>query len=183
MDLANIQSDALLEDITTLLATERDVTAKLLAYLAEVEERRLHLELGHSSMFDFCVTRCKMSEGQAHRRILAARLARRFAVIHSLVASGAVHLSALQMLGERLTDENHGELLAAASGKTKRELELWLAARFPPPRRSRLDSQFPRAKAGQCVACAVFGASGAFLGARRRLPGPHRAALRGPLQD
>jgi hypothetical protein len=44
-----------------------------------------------------------------------------------------VHLSALQLLSERLTDENHAELLDAASGKTKREVEHLLAARFPRP--------------------------------------------------
>ena len=44
-----------------------------------------------------------------------------------------MHLSALQLLRERLKDENHVELLEAASGKTKREVEQLLAARFPEP--------------------------------------------------
>jgi 5-methylcytosine-specific restriction endonuclease McrA len=84
-------------------------------------------------MFDFCVRHLRMTEGEAYRRILAARLSTRFPVILDLLASGAVHLSALQLLGDRLTDENHAELLQAASGKTKREVEQMLAARFPKP--------------------------------------------------
>ena len=132
-DLTQFSSRALLDGISELLGCGREITAKLLAHLGEVEERRLHLKMGHSSLFDFCVARYKMSEGQAFRRVLGARLARRFPVISSLIGSGRLHLSALQMLGERLTPENHGELLEAACQKSKRELEAWLAARFPKP--------------------------------------------------
>src|SRR5687768_6525776 len=96
-DLMRFSSRALLDGISELLGSEREITAKLLAHLGGVEERRLHLEMGHSSMFDFCVARYNMSEGQAFRRVLGARLARRFPVIHSLIASGRLHLSALQM--------------------------------------------------------------------------------------
>jgi hypothetical protein len=72
-----------------------------------------------------------MSEGEAFRRITAARLLRRFPVVYELVESGSVHLSALSLLRDHLTDENHFELLREASGKTKRELEALLGARFP----------------------------------------------------
>lgn len=60
-------------------------------------------------------------------------MARRYPVIYSLVASGALHLSALQLLHGHLTEENHRELLQAASGKRKHEIEVWLARRFPKP--------------------------------------------------
>jgi hypothetical protein len=84
-------------------------------------------------MFEFCTRELGLSEGEAFRRILAARLARRFPVIHDLLVSGAVNLSALELLRERLTQENHAELLEAASGKSKSEIEALLAARFPRP--------------------------------------------------
>ena len=60
-------------------------------------------------MFDFCVARYEMSEGEAFRRVRGARLARRFPVIHSLIASGRLHLSALRMLGQHLTPDSHVE--------------------------------------------------------------------------
>jgi hypothetical protein len=56
---------------------------------------------------------------------------RRFPVVGSLLASGAVHLSALELAREELTEENHAELLTAISGKSKREVLAVLAARFP----------------------------------------------------
>src|SRR5262245_27245436 len=131
MNLTALSDHELLSHLNSLLGSQRELTAKLVATLAEVEERRLHLHAGYSSMFDFCTRRLKLSEGEAYRRINAARLFKRFPVIESMIASGAIHLSALQLLRERLTDENHAELLEAASGKSKKQVEEWLAARFP----------------------------------------------------
>jgi 5-methylcytosine-specific restriction endonuclease McrA len=74
-----------------------------------------------------------LGEGEAFRRIVAARLGTRFPVVYSLLASGAMHLTSLELLSKRLTEENHAELLEAASGKSKREVEALLAARFPRP--------------------------------------------------
>ncbi len=128
-----LTDDELLQRITALLASERAGLARLIQYLAEVEERRLHLAAAYSSMFDFCTRRLGLSEGEAFRRLTAARLARRFPAIVPLIEAGSIHLSALVRLRNRLTEENHAELLREASSKNKRELERWLAARFPQP--------------------------------------------------
>lgn len=133
MDLRHLSDQELLSDVTKLVGSHREITAKLVAHLAEIEERRLHLEAGFPSMFEFCRKDLGMSDGEAFRRILAARLSRRFPAVCSLLASGALHLSALELLRERLTEENHVELFEAASGKSKHEVQLLLAARFPEP--------------------------------------------------
>jgi hypothetical protein len=86
-----------------------------------------------SSMFHFCQSKLGMSEGEAHRRITAARLARRFRVVLDALAEGRIHLSALVLLRDHLTGDNVDELLEAASGKTKREVQELLAARAPRP--------------------------------------------------
>jgi 5-methylcytosine-specific restriction endonuclease McrA len=44
---------------------------------------------------------------------------------------GELHLSALKLLGPKLTDDNHQSLLSAASGKSKSQLQALLAERFP----------------------------------------------------
>ncbi|HEY3497795.1 MAG TPA: HNH endonuclease signature motif containing protein [Polyangiaceae bacterium] len=131
MSLSQHSDGELLALATTLLGSQRKITAQLVACLGEIEERRLHLVAGFSSLFEFCIKRLGMSEGEAFRRILAGRLATRFPVVPSLLASGALHLSALELLRDHLTEQNHGELFAAASGKSKREVEVLLAARFP----------------------------------------------------
>jgi hypothetical protein len=98
MDLHQRSDHELLSEIRQLVGSHREITAKLAGYLAEVEERRLHLQAGFSSMFEYCVKQLRMSDGEAFRRILAARLCRHFPVIGSLLASGAVHLSALELV-------------------------------------------------------------------------------------
>jgi 5-methylcytosine-specific restriction endonuclease McrA len=133
MELSRRSDQELLSDIAKLVGSHRDITAKLVLYLAEIEGRRLHLQVGFSSMFEFCVKKLGLGEGEAFRRIVAARLGKRFPVVYSLLASGAMHLTSLELLSKRLTEENHAELLEAASGKSKREVEALLAARFPRP--------------------------------------------------
>jgi len=133
MDLCQRSNEDLLSEARQLIGTERELTATLVAYLAEIEERRLHLLAGYGSMFDFCTRGLGLSENEAFRRIAAARLGRRFPVVHSLLASGTVHLSTLELLREHLTHDNYQELLEVVSGKTKREVEALLATRFPRP--------------------------------------------------
>jgi len=133
MDLCDRSDQDLLSDVAKLVGAQRTLTAKLVACLAEVEERRLHLLAGFSSMFELCMQKLGMSEGEAYRRILAARLSRRFPVVISLLASGSVHLSTLELARDWLTEDNHEELFAAVAGKSKREVQAFLAARFPRP--------------------------------------------------
>jgi 5-methylcytosine-specific restriction endonuclease McrA len=131
VDLSRFTDEELLSGVRSIAGEERRATANLVAYLGEVEVRRLHLEAGFPSMFAFCTGELGMSENEAFRRLLAARLGRRFPVIHSLLASGALHLSALELLREHLTEENHADLLEAVSGRSKSEILAVLAARFP----------------------------------------------------
>jgi hypothetical protein len=133
MNLRGHTDDAILSDVRGLIGAQRELTARLIVYLAEIERRRLHLLAGFSSMFDFCVKELRLSEGEAFRRLVAARLNRKYPVIHGLVASGEVHLSALALLRPHLNEENHVELLEATRGKSKRDVELLLATRFPRP--------------------------------------------------
>jgi 5-methylcytosine-specific restriction endonuclease McrA len=133
MELHHQPDHELLSNVTKLIGSHRAITAKLAEYLAEIEDRRLHLKAGFPSLFAFCVRELGLGETEAFRRIVAARLGRRFPIVYSLLASGKVHLSALELLREWLTDENHLELLDAAAGKTKREVEELLAARVPRP--------------------------------------------------
>src|SRR5690606_29199810 len=131
--LAHLSDDELLGQLDSLVASERQQLARLLGFLAELEERRLHLARGYSSLFELCTTALHFSEGEAFRRIAAARLARRFPAVRRALARGEIHLTALVLLRDHLTESNHAELLAAARHKSKRDIQGLLAARFPRP--------------------------------------------------
>jgi hypothetical protein len=132
-NLSLLPDDALLSGIELAVGDARQILVRLLAYLGEIEERRLELRRGYSSLFDFCTTHLRMSPGEAQRRIVAARLMRRFPVVGELLEIGAVNITGLELLRPHLTDENHRELLGEASFKKKEEILELLARRFPRP--------------------------------------------------
>jgi 5-methylcytosine-specific restriction endonuclease McrA len=131
--LRHLADSTLRHDLMQLVITDRGTTARLIAHVAEFVARKLYLEDGYSSMYDYCVVELKMSEDIACRRIRAARVARRFPLILPALAEGRIHLTGISLLAPHLTEENAGELLASASHKTKREIQLLIAARFPQP--------------------------------------------------
>jgi 5-methylcytosine-specific restriction endonuclease McrA len=50
-----------------------------------------------------------------------------------MIERGEIHLTSLLLLREHLTNENHEELLGAANGLTKNQVQHLIAARFPRP--------------------------------------------------
>ena len=134
MDLlatSHFSDNALLHDAKHWVAQDSTTTAVLLSRIAEIDDRKLYLREGYPSLFAFCVHELRLSEDATYRRITAARAARRFPSIFVALAEGRVHLTAVLMLGLHLTSANAEELLVAATHKTRPELELLLAERFP----------------------------------------------------
>jgi 5-methylcytosine-specific restriction endonuclease McrA len=105
----------------------------MLAYIAEIDRRRLYLEHACPSMFAFCTGRFHMSEAVAARRIRAGRATCRFPCILGMVARGELHLSGIHQLAGHLTDENHEEVLRRAKHKSMREIERLVAEVSPKP--------------------------------------------------
>ncbi len=131
--LRHLASSTLRHDLKQLIFTDCGTTALIVAHIAEFIARKLYLEDGYASMYDYCVGELRMSEDIACRRIRAARAARRFPQIFEALADGRFHLTGISLLAPHLTGENAGELLAAGFHKTKREIQLLLAQRFPQP--------------------------------------------------
>ncbi|HYQ04527.1 MAG TPA: hypothetical protein VER96_37900 [Polyangiaceae bacterium] len=104
-----------------------------MAYLAELDERRLFLDLGYSSLFEYCVEKLKLCESTAGRHIAAARGCRTHPKAFALVASGTLHASALSLLKKYLTTENAAELFELCTHRSARQVETLLAERFPRP--------------------------------------------------
>jgi hypothetical protein len=104
-----------------------------IAGLAEFDRRRLYLPAGFPSMFAYCREALCLSEGAAYNRIEVARTARVFPVILDMLEDGRLNLATVRALASRLTLENHQELLTAASGKSRRQVDELVAHRFPQP--------------------------------------------------
>ena len=139
--LVGVSDAALQEELKRLLESGARTEARIVAHLAEVETRRLDLSIGASSLFDYCLNWLGLSNNEAFHRITAARLARRFPIIFELLERRDVHLTAVCLLRDHLTHENHEQLLREVSGKTKRQIEQLLVARFPQAHVPRRPSQ------------------------------------------
>lgn len=131
--LDHLSNDELLASLGKVLGSQRRLTAELIAHLAEMDSRKLYLSQATSSLFVYCVQRLGFGEDEACRRIDAARLARRFPVIYGMLEAGEVSLSVLGRLKSLIDANNANELLALVRGKSVRDAERLLAARFPKP--------------------------------------------------
>ena len=129
----HVSDETLLADLAALVETDRRTTAALLAHLGEVDERKLYLPAACSSMHTYCVRVLNLAEEVAFKRIRAARIARRFPVIFDAITDGRLHVSGVVLLAPHLTEENVDEVLAAASHRTKTELEELVARLAPRP--------------------------------------------------
>jgi hypothetical protein len=131
---ATLSDGDLLARINTLVRTEREITAELVAHLAALEMRpSAYLAEGYGSLFDYCTGPLHLSEDAACNRIDAARIATRFPVVLDLLADGTVTLTAVRMLKHVLTPENHEAVLQRASQRTKEQIEELIAELAPKP--------------------------------------------------
>ena len=129
--LLRLSNATLLSEFEERLVRDGSNTAELVAYLAEIDRRKLFRPAGYSSMYKYCVGHFHFSEASAYKRIHAARLMRKFPPVYDALAEGRVHLSGLVQLVPHVTSENVDDLLAAATHKSRRQIEKLLAERFP----------------------------------------------------
>jgi 5-methylcytosine-specific restriction endonuclease McrA len=134
--LESISDHELLARLGALRRRERETTTEILRHLNEVERRKLHLKLGHSSLFDYCTRHLKYSESAAGRRVQAARCLRQFPRVAILLERGEVNLMTLGLVANILTPQSADELLERIRGKTQREVEA-IASTFRPAVRLR----------------------------------------------
>jgi hypothetical protein len=87
-----------------------------------------------------------LSEPAAYNRIEVARAARRFPDVLQMLAEGSLSLATVRLLAAQLTADNCQGLLAAAGGKSKRQVEQMLAGCFPRPDVPTVIRRLPAAK-------------------------------------
>lgn len=140
--MGGLNDSELVTGLSDLVRRGNALTAEVLAHLAELEVRMIHLELGYPSAFAYCVQALGLSEAAAGRRLTGARVCRTFPEAFALVAKGDLHLSALCELRPHLTPTNARELFAACRRKPRRQIEA-LRCAVPETRCQGADSPYP----------------------------------------
>ncbi len=147
-----LSNNQLLIELKELVKRECGLEAELISHLGEVEARRLYLEQGCSSMFDYCLRVLCFSEGVAYKRIGVARAARKFPDVGLAISRGEIHLSAASLIAPHLSEESVGDWLKAARRKTTREIKQFIADRFPRDEvRSSIRRVSSRSRNADCV--------------------------------
>jgi len=82
---------------------------------------------------------------------------RRFPIVRDMLGDGSLNLTSVRLLGPHLTGDNHNALLAAASGKSRREVEELIVRHFPQPDVPCAVRKLPAAKLIETLPCALPG--------------------------
>ena len=143
MNLKHFSNQNLLENAKKLASEERIITTEVLHSLREIESRKLHLELGFSSLFEYCLRELKYSESQAQRRISAMRLIRDLPEVELKIKEGTLSLSNAAKIQsfirqaykeeKPLNLQDKKELVQKIENKSTRECELELIKLSPEP--------------------------------------------------
>ncbi len=146
MNFELLSNDRLLSDLKSKVENERVLLMEILYALREVEERKLHLEIGYPDLYTFVMKELGYSAGSAHRRISAMRLLKSVPEVASKIESGELGLenaSQAQVFfrkedqrrkeqGEqKLSLEEKREVVTELFGKSTREGQRVLMERSP----------------------------------------------------
>jgi hypothetical protein len=128
--------------LKVLVKEERRITNEILVLINLADERKLPLERGYSSLFDWLVRGLCYSESAAYRRIEAARLIRAVPEVLNKMESGSVNLTTVakarsairakeKVSGKKLTREQQAQVVQVIENKSSTEAETALFSLFP----------------------------------------------------
>lgn len=130
-DLSHLSNEELIRSLKSLVGDERVVVVAVLKHLTEFEHRRLAESESFPSLFEYCVRELHYAQGEAFRRIRAARAAEKFDVLYGHIEKGELSLTTLAMLEPHLKWDNYRKLIRAAKGLSTREVEALVASLNP----------------------------------------------------
>jgi hypothetical protein len=108
-------------DLLRLLRREQGAMADFLVALADFDDRRLWLKLGHSSLFTFLHRELGLSKGASHFRKTAAELIQRFPEVVEPLRDGRLCISSVVELAKVITPENRADVLPRFFHTSKQE--------------------------------------------------------------
>ncbi len=133
-NLNQLSAHVLVERLKKLVQDERRVLTVILEHLLEVELRKLFLDYGYSSIYEFAAKQLGYSEPAAHRRISAMRLIKVLPEVKEKLEGGALSLTVVAQAQSFFVQEKKQskrvysaqekrEVLELLEGKSKKETE------------------------------------------------------------
>lgn len=125
-----------------LARTEREMTNEILHLINLADQRKIYIERGYASLFDWLTRAYNYSESAASRRIRAARLLHAIPEVAEKIATGNVNLSTLakaqsliqwqeRSSGDKMTSEVKSHIIEKIENKSQIDVERTLYQLFP----------------------------------------------------
>lgn len=130
--------------LKNLVRKEREVLHNILETIREVDSRRMYLEMGFASLFDYLTKAVGYSNASAQRRIDAARLLSEIPDLATKIQSGELKLNQISMVQkatrevartkhQKVTREEKALLLKNIASKTVQETQKEISCFFDLP--------------------------------------------------
>ncbi len=128
-NLESISNTELTNRIDILRGKEWELTLKFLIHLGEFDKRKLYLELGYPSLFEYCTKKLGYSEGSAYRRIESARTLKGHPELANSFINGKVSICSIASAAKAIKAEKAS--ISDIIGKTSREVAALVAEVAP----------------------------------------------------
>ena len=141
MNLKALSDDQLLSETSTVVASERRITADAIKHFYEINRRKLHLQLGYGSLFEMLRNKYGYCEATAQLRKNAVYLMQDVPDVIEKIESGVMpvtvaaniqsFLYAEKRLDRAYSPEAKAELIETCIGKSVRDVQKEFARRNP----------------------------------------------------
>jgi hypothetical protein len=129
--LAKLSDNELIKRLEILSEKERKTTLDVLLHLIEVDRRKIYLQRGYCSLFEYCVRDLRYSESAANRRIQTARCIDKYPEVFEMLEKCEMNLCTVSRIAGILTNENKAALLAEVRNQSTRRVEAIVSSHNP----------------------------------------------------
>jgi len=131
--LASLPDHVVTQRVDAHAVQQRTDAPVFISELAEFDARKLWAPAGYHSTHDYCVKKHRLDHYLSCRWIAIARLGYRYPVIFPALADGRLSQTTILLIKPHLISHTAPGLIQEALGKSKRQIEKMLAAKFPQP--------------------------------------------------
>lgn len=121
-NIKKLSDQSLVAELKNLVQMERKITAEVIECIKEIDQRRLYLGFGYTSMFAFLTKEVGYTPAATQRRIDAARLSQVVPELKENLKSGLINLSQVSMLAQAVRQKQKEDPQVKVSVEQKQEL-------------------------------------------------------------
>lgn len=141
--ISSLSDNEVINNFRKLALREREMTLGVMVYLSEIEDRKLYLNEGYSSLFDLCRRGIGYSESESVKRIRGAKVLMEFPEARAVFERREISLSVLSSLRGVITKDNKNEILIGIPGLSKEAAGAFLAKFKAPTLKPVLEKVIP----------------------------------------